>query len=136
MNYNFDLEIDEDTDEDDPEELVMKMTYGVITKVIVVIPPGHDNLTGLRIFYHESQLYPLNRAGYYHGDHLHIEFDEYQPLIVEPFELKAKGWNADEKLPHTFIMNFTVLRPEEIGREIPAVSELAVRELLGIVGEV
>ncbi|GAH39242.1 unnamed protein product [marine sediment metagenome] len=136
MNYNFELEIPEMNEEVGRNELEMPVTYGVITKVIIVVPPGHDNLTGLRIFYHESQLYPLNRAGYYHGDSLHIEFDEYQPLIVEPFELKAKGWNADEKLSHTFIMNFTVLRPEEIGREIPVVSELAVRELLGIVGEV
>lgn len=136
MNYNFELEIPEMNEEVGQAELEMPMTYGVITRVSIAIPRGHAGLAHLKIFYHESQLYPLNRDGDYHGDRMDVTFDEFQPILAAPFMLKAKGWNEDETYKHKFLMNFTLLRPEELEREIPDVSIKAMRELLGLVGEV
>ena len=109
----------------------MKMTHGVIRKVIIVVPPGCSGLSHLKILYHEHQLYPLNVQGNYKGDGTTISFEEYQPIIVAPYELKAKGWNSSTKHTHEFIMNFTILRPEEMGMKIPSQSIRALEELLG-----
>lgn len=131
MNFDFEISIPAEKEESDPTELVMKMTYGVITHVIITNPAGARGLSHLKIFYHEFQLYPLNTAGNYHGDQMHVEFNEYQPLVVVPYHLKAKGWNTDETYLHRFTMNFTVLRPEEMGREIPSESLRALKRLIG-----
>lgn len=136
MNYNFELDIPNMNDEVGEKELEMNMTYGVITHVSIAIPRGHAGLAHLKIFYHESQLYPLNRDGNYHGDRMDVTFDEFQPILAAPFMLKAKGWNEDTENDHVFIMNFTLLRPEELERSIPDVSIKAMQDLLGLVGEV
>lgn len=130
MNFFYELSIPTEGEEDNPKDLVMPLSYGIITKVQIIIPPGHMALAHLQIKYHEFQLYPLNK-GDYHGNNVIIEFDEYQPVLVAPFELKAHGWNEDETYEHTFSMVFTVLRPEETGREIPVISIKALEDLIG-----
>lgn len=132
MNYNFTLSIPKNTVESDPSETVMKMTYGVIRKVIIVVPRGPAAVAHLKILYHEHQLYPLNVQGNYKGDGVTVQFEEYQPIIVAPYELKAKGWNESTAHAHEFMMNFTVLRPEEMGMKIPSQSIRALQELLGV----
>jgi len=130
MNFFYEFTVPKSTKEDDPAELMMPLSYGIITKVQIVVLQGHAGLAHLKVFYHESQLYPLNRDGNYHGDNANIEFEEYQPILVAPYELKAKGWNTDDRYPHSFLCSFTVLRPEELGMEIPLASIRALEELI------
>lgn len=131
MNFFYEFTVPKSTTEEDPAELMMVLSYGIITKVQIIIPQGHAGLAHLKLLYHETQLYPLNRDGNYHSDNAKIDFDEYQPLLVAPYELKAKGWNEDTRYPHSFLCGFTVLRPEELGREIPLASIIALEELIG-----
>lgn len=131
MNFFYDFEIPAGRAEKDAYTEVLPLSYGVITKVQIIIPPGHAALAHLQLLYHESQLYPLNRGGNYKGNKAVIDFDEYQPILVAPYELKARGWNEDTKNVHSFLCSFTVLLPEEMGREIPSVSIKALEELIG-----
>lgn len=131
MNFFYKFTIAKDTAKSAPKSKKIPLSYGVITNCMFVIPPGHKEVTGLKLFYHEAQLYPLNRTEWYVGNDMNIEFEEYQPIVVEPYELKAKGYNTSTLYPHSFLIGITVLKPEEMGRAIPALSLKRMYELIG-----
>jgi len=136
MNYNFTVKVPKNTARALPYAKILKITAGVIRKMIIRIPPGHVDLTGLIIRYHEAQLYPLNPGEFYHGDDDKIDFEEYQPILVNPYELKAEAWNADDTYAHDFLINITVIRPDELDRPIPSSSIAAIAALIGSEKEV
>ena len=132
MNYNYLFEIDKNTLESTPKEEVHKLTYGIIIKVIIHVLSGHAGLTRLKILYHEHQIYPLNSDSYYTGDGLKISFEDYQLITVEPYELKFVGVNEDTDNNHSFLLNFTVLLPEEMGIKIPDKTINRLKTLLNL----
>ena len=136
MNFFFDISIPKETEQNDPHTEILTLSYGVITKVQVVIPCGHKGLAHLQLLYHESQLYPLSRGEDYHGDDATVEFEDMFPMYVEPYELKAVGWNTSTKFKHAFLVSLNVQRPEELMKPVPAKTIAAMKELIGYVGEV
>jgi len=132
MNYDFSITVPANTAKINPKTEIWKITYGVITRVIITIPPGHQGLGHLQLLYHEFQIYPLNPGGDYHGGGLPLAFDERQPIFVTPYALKARAWNEDETYEHEFIVNLTVLYPEDIGwRWERVTAETKAQEMLG-----
>jgi len=131
MYFFFEVTVPYDTKEKTPYEEVLRLTYGVITSVLIYIPRGHVGLAHLQILYHEHQLYPLNAGGSYRGNETTIGFTEYQPVTVSPYELKARAWNLDDTFAHSFLIGVALQRPEEMGREIPAASLEALYSLIG-----
>lgn len=132
MNFNFKLTIPKETEETELEKLVMDMSYGIITRVTITIPDGQKEVAKLRIMYHEAQMYPLNRGEWYKGDGNTIRFEDRFPFIVEPYDLKAEGYNESTNYEHGFLMNFNIMLPEEIGwTEIPGVEMQRLYDLLG-----
>jgi hypothetical protein len=132
MNYDFSITVPASTSKINQYTQKCKLTYGVITRIIFTLPPGHQGLAHLQLLYHEFQLYPLNPAGDYHGAGVSIGFDERQALFVTPFELKARGWNTDETYAHEFIVNITMMRPEDVGWTDERVSaEAEAQAMLG-----
>ena len=115
-----------------PYTEVLKLSYGVITDVFIYIPRGHIGLASLQLLYHEHQLYPLNPGGVYKGNETTIAFKEYQPITVNPFELKARVWNTDDTIDHTFYIGLAMQRPEEMNQAIPASSLAALNDLIGL----
>ena len=132
MNFNYELEIPANTSESSPEKLMMNLTFGILTKCYIIIPTGHAGLAHLKIMYHESQLYPLPPSTEYHGDGNEISFEDRQPIFINPYELKAIGWNTDDTYPHSFLMNFTITLPETLG--IPAVAPDVLEIVRNIIG--
>jgi len=132
MNFNYELEIPANTAESSPEKLMMNLTFGILTKVYVIVPTGHAGLAHLKIMYHESQLYPLPPSTEYHGDGNEISFEDRQPIFINPYELKAIGWNTDDTYAHSFLMNFTITLPETLG--IPAVAPDVLEIVRNIIG--
>ena len=135
MNFFFDIRIPYENKETNPHTEILKLSYGVITKVQIVIPDGHKGLAHLVLKYHESQLYPLSRGEDYHGDGIPVEFEDMFPLYVEPYELKAIGWSESVKYAHSFLVSVNVLRPEELGYKVPDTTIKAMEELIGYKGE-
>jgi len=76
-------------------------------------------------------MYPLNPGGVYRGNETQIAFRDYQPVIVNPYELKAVCTNVDTAYDHTFYVGLAMQRPEELGTEIPQSSLIALSELIG-----
>ena len=135
MHFFFEISVPKKTSADNPHTEKLRLTKGVITDVFVYIPRGHAGLAALKMLYHDHQLYPLNPGGAYRGNETTIAFSEYQPIIVDPFELKAVAYNDDDTYAHSFFLGLAVQRPEEMGREIPSVSTAALMDLINATSE-
>jgi hypothetical protein len=131
MHYFFAVTIPANTLQNAPVTQILLIANAIITRVEIVIPPGSQGLSHLQVGYHGSQLYPLNPGASYIGDNTVYEWDEYQPIIVSPYQLIATAWNLDTVNPHVILIAITMLRPEEMGQEIPATSIAALSTLIG-----
>ena len=131
MNYFFRIVIPKETSQESPYEEILKVSYGVIRNVKIYILPGHAGLAGLQIYFHESQVYPLNRDGYYLGDNISVEFEDNYGIHIEPYMLKASGYNEDVRYDHAFLVSLGMLREEHIETETP----IPYRTYIGVEGE-
>ncbi len=120
MNFFFRITIPKETSKEQPYEEKLKISCGVIRNVKIWVLPGHAGLAGLRVYFHESQLYPLNRGGYYLGDNMAIEFEDNYLIGIEPYQLKASGYNEDIRYNHAFLLSLSILRegPEATGEAV------------------
>lgn len=110
MNFFYEVIVPKETEEQEPYKYTMKVDYGVITNVTIVILPGHAGLTHFRVFYHEIQLYPHNPEFWYKGDGLTIKFNDNYPIDTPPYELVAYGYNEDIRYNHAFLVDINVIR--------------------------
>jgi hypothetical protein len=116
MTHTFyELAIPANTPADDLAEILMALDYGILTHVDIIIPDGQMGVAKLRILYHERPLFPWNRGAWYKGDGSQISLNCFVPIMVEPYEFKAQGYNEGEEEAHSFLMAFNVQRPEELG---------------------
>ena len=131
MHYFFDVSIPHSRTEAAPYTEILKLTRAVITRLQIVIPSGAIGLSHLVLKYHEFQLYPLSRGENYHGDDLDIAFDEFMPLVVAPYELKAVGWNTDTANDHSFLIGIAMQTEDEIGAPIPPETLANLQDMIG-----
>lgn len=131
MHFFYEVLVPANTTEALPYEKNLILTCGVITRMQIMIPPGASGLSHLKLLYHEFQLYPLSRNENYHGDDFPIDFDENQKILVEPYILKAVGWNADETYPHAFLVAITMRTATDQELEKPEESMTALQSIIG-----
>jgi len=79
---------------------------GVLRKVHVLIPPGHQALAHLRILRGETQVIP--DIGTIEGDGESLDFDEYIEIPTEE-TWKLEVYNEDEVYKHCFYVRFEVV---------------------------
>ena len=131
MNYNWRFSIPETKyTASNPYEQTKKVTHGRIRHVAISNPAGSVGKSHLQIFFHEFQVYPLNKGQWYEGEKIKVDFDDDYPLYSAPYELKFKGYNESSQYAHAFYINVTILREEG---ELPG--EVG-KDLVGLVGEV
>jgi len=131
VHFFFEVEVPHNTTKNAPHTEILPLSYGVITDVFFHLPRGSVGLLGFNLLYHDHQMYPANPGGWYRGNETTILFGEYQPITVNPYELKARAYNFDDTFDHSFFVGLAMQRPEEMGREIPAVSLAALQDLIG-----
>jgi len=102
MNFNFKIDIPKETAKVSPKKVKMKMSYGIITRVIITIPDGQKETAKLRIKYHGAQLYPLNRAEWYKGDGNIIDFEDRFPLLCSHTSLKQRVTTTQQSIHMRF----------------------------------
>ena len=131
MNFFYEVSIPANTSKTAPYSKPLKLTYGVITGLQVVIPSGHAGTAHLLLLLHEFQLYPLSRGEDYHGDDVPITFADRTLLDAAPYELRAIGWNTDTENAHAFMVSVEVLRLDEIGVGAGFITTDDLKELIG-----
>jgi len=108
--YTFDFMIDANTPEETPSTLSLDLEKGIVSRINVIIPPGHAALAGVQIYANTTQILPV--AGWLKGDRDNLVFDVDVsiPMIDSAYKLTAKGFNSDDTYPHTFYIRMWVLQ--------------------------
>ena len=112
MLYSQEITVAANTTEANASETVIKVTRGVIKKIIYQPRPGHSALCHARVFYQEHQIAPVDRNTDLHGDTFPIEWEEYEELFTDPYELVIRAWNLDDTYSHTFDISFVIMLEE------------------------
>lgn len=130
MNYNWDFSIPITATKSSPKIALKRVTYGTIKRVIISNPAGSVGKSGLQVYFHEFQLFPLNKGAWYSGEKLYVSFEDNYCLYTSPYELKFKGYNESTLYSHAFNINVTIMREDLSGREG------VLPQLSGMVGEI
>ncbi len=109
MLFEASIDIPKNTTAADPEEAILKIAHGIITKIMVRPRPGHAALAHCVILHHEHQIAPSTENMSFSGDTFPIDWEEYYESYQPPYELKLKGWNEDDTYPHTFTVYVAIL---------------------------
>lgn len=115
MNYNFLFNIEKDDYKVTSKVVTKKVTYGTIKRVIISNPAGSVGTSHLQVYFHEFQIFPLNKGEWYSGEKIKVDFDADYELYTAPYELKFKGLNTG-LYNHAFYINISIMR-EDLGRE-------------------
>ncbi|MBA7580595.1 hypothetical protein ES708_22488 [subsurface metagenome] len=109
MLFEASIDIPKNTTQASPEETILTIAHGIITKIMVRPRPGHAALAHCVILHHEHQIAPSTEGMSFSGDTFPIDWEEYYESYQPPYELKLKGWNEDDTYPHTFDVYIAVL---------------------------
>jgi len=106
--FTFSITAPANTPKTSPAKLTMKLRAGVITKISVLIPPGHAALAHLAIVHGETQIMPWGEDQFIEGDDESIPWEPDYELTSEPAALQARAWNEDDAYPHTFYIRIWI----------------------------
>jgi len=108
--YTFDFPIAANTLEGSPATLDLVLEKGTVSRINVIIPPGHAALAGLQILANTTQILP--KTGWLKGDrdNLIFDVDVSVPMVGTAYKLNAKGYNSDDTYQHTFYIRMWVLQ--------------------------
>ena len=132
MYYDVSFTIPANTAKSSPEELVVKLTHGVIHRVELGFPRGCAGLAHLQIRRGLHQVWPTNPQGSFNTDGYTITFNEYYEFSTEPYVLTLVGWNLDDTYDHTLEVRIGILPSKVPISEGPIT--LAVRRITGRFG--
>ncbi len=132
MLFEVSITIPPNTDSNDPEEVILPIGRGIITKFMVRPRPGHAALAHCVILYHEHQIAPSTEGMDFAGDTFPIDWEEQLDIDQPPYELKFKGWNEDDTYPHTFDIFVVMLPAEVVSQQSALVTGL--KKFLSLVG--
>jgi len=103
------VECDADVKKADAVTEELKLSSGIVHRVIVIIPSGHAGLMHLQIFDGLHEVYPTSPDEDFHGDNIVISFRDWFELKAQSYTLDAKYWNLDDTYSHEMIIGFGVL---------------------------
>lgn len=97
------------TEESDPLEYTLKLTYGIIHKVSIGFPRGCSGLAHLKIFRLEHQIFPTNTEGSFAFDGTNIEWQDHYEILGKPYNVLLVGWNNDTLFAHTITVRLAIV---------------------------
>lgn len=80
----------------------VEVTGKQLLSVHVLIPSGHQGLTGLRIRYGAEIVIPQNEAGWLSGDGIYLPIEFRRDLPESPCKFVVEGYNMDMCYEHSF----------------------------------
>ena len=108
MLFTFSITAPANTPKTSPVKQPLKLRAGYVTKISVLIPPGHAALAHLAIFDGETQIMPWGEEQWLEGDGETVTWEPDYQLPSEPAKLEARAWNEDDTFPHTFYVRVWV----------------------------
>jgi hypothetical protein len=108
MMFTFAITTPAQTPKTNQTKLELPLRAGVITKISVLIPPGHQALAHMAIFDGETQIMPWGKDQWIEGNGESIPWEPDYELPSEPARLEARAWNEDDTYSHTFFIRIWV----------------------------
>lgn len=109
MFYDFAIKVKKGTREDDPEEVELNLTHGIIHRVEVEFYPGPRRYVFVRILHHRHQLWPTNIDSAFCSDAYTIAFDEYEELKEAPYNLTVIAYSPAADYDHVVVVRIGIL---------------------------
>ena len=109
MFYVRTITVPANTSKSNPYRETLLAVKGVIHRVIVYIPPGHLGLAGLRILHENTTIAPTNPDGWFRGDDVTFDYNEFYELRSFPALLEFEGYNLDDTYDHEFVVGIGIL---------------------------
>ena len=112
MFYLKTITVPKNTPINNPYKETLLAVKGVIHRVIIVIPPGHLGLTGLRILHESTTIAPSNPDGWFRGDDVRIDYNERYEIKSSPALIEFQAYNLDQTFDHEFVVGIGILPKE------------------------
>lgn len=109
MQFVTTLTINANTPKNNLSSTSLKITDGVIHRIVIVFPNGCAGLAGVQILDGGHPIAPSTQEEYFAGDGRVIDFPEFYEITGAPRNLTVKGYNLDETYPHTITVEIYVL---------------------------
>lgn len=110
--YVLDFNIPKNTPETTPATADLTMDAGTVSRINIIIPPGHAALAGLQLFNDTEQVIP--KTGWIKGNDDNLIFDVDITLVgtgsPAVYKLTAKGYNLDDTYDHTFYIRVWLMK--------------------------
>lgn len=112
--YNFTVLVPANTPREDPVQVEMDLTRGMIAGGLMMFPAGCHGMVHMVICDGVGQLYPANGADTYHGDDAMIPIVGKYKLDTAPYKLYLYAWSPDTDFNHSIQVAISVLSEEEV----------------------
>ena len=109
MFYRFSLTVPANTAEIDAKTLDMQVWAGVITRVMIMFPPGPQGLLRCQILEGIASRWPTNSNEYFGANNETVDFKEHLEINTPPALFKLRAWNLDDTYEHTVYIRLGVL---------------------------
>jgi len=132
--YEVSLTVPANTPEDAPVEKKLEIEGAILDKIHILIPPGHEALARLAIFYGIDQIFPYETGTWLRGDDESFPLRLNWPLPEPTTTITLKGWNEHTTYDHTFYLRLAAAERIEEARPWQALLDFIaiVKRLVGV----
>ncbi len=112
MWYEAELAIPAGTPENAPVEVRVRVTYGVIHRVVVEAAPGCHRMAAIRIYHQEHQVYPTNPEEDIALDSVPRDFEDRYLMDSAPYDLVIRGYAPSATYAHSYRVGIGIMPPD------------------------
>lgn len=113
--YAFEFPVPPNTSRENPKITSQKILGEVIDFIRVVIPPGHQGLTGVRIEDASNTILPAmgSTSFWLRGDNSEFNDNQNRKFSDPPWTLRFVGYNSDDLRTHTFFIYVSITKGDK-----------------------
>lgn len=101
--------VEPDTPENEYLEQLVELPNGLLTQVVIFIPPGHSAVTGIRVRYGLEYIVPYRDSQWIKGDGVTIV--DYPMFYLPDYinNIIVEAYNNSQNYQHCFYLYFIVM---------------------------
>ena len=131
MIYSIDIETPKNTEEDDPQHSILKVTKGLVYRIEIQFPRGCAGLAYCAIYDGGHPAWPATAGAWFRGSGNTIAFDDTYLKLVEPFEFDVLTYNLDDTYKHSILVRIGLVSHEVfMARFLPSYSWKYYKKML------
>jgi len=106
------------TSSDNPIKTKVELPRGILTQTKILIPAGHNGLTGIRILRGIEIVVPWHQETFIRGSNVTITDPTNLECEDDPTTLTVEAYNEDDTYQHCFYLYFVVQPPEQLSNRL------------------